>query len=878
MRHRAWGLLVVVLAAVFVAVNLAAPFNAFHLDLYLAGTPPKFVATVVKAGRSDARAALWLDNVFVLSWLFIAPRLLRAGLVRWAPERRRSFGVWVATPTMAVGAAVLDLVENVFSLAMVGKVRPPTGLVLAVTTIAWTKWILYGVSIVGLVALVVGPLTAPVVRPFMRRLFAPFDRLAGPPARGAARPSAGAERAAPLADEEDVHDDDAGRGPSIGICVSGGGISAASVALGALRRLDAPRDDGPSIFLRAAWLVAVSGGAYTAGGWAIHRAIRGDERRRGSDGTFDAGQPWAQTVRARRRFLDNGSLSIVGGVANLVARSVLVLGAIVAALHVVATFAGRVVRSHVIHRDFPYVEGTTDVRLNLRDLVPLRLVLPGSVMLAAAGVLALVAYSRSSTEQRSRLTAPATGFAVAGAGLWIALVVAPAGIVYGRRGLHELPIGAGADAAAALLAAVAVFAVGALLMSAKDAPVKAPWLRATRTVLGLLFLLYAGKVADSLAYDYQTGWTSWPLPGTDERLAVWVVAVIWLVVAECVPPHHRSLWGLYRKRAAATFALEPGAGAPLDPLPLADEPAWSDHGTHPGPELVVATTARATGDTFCGMPAYGFTFRPERVTLHDRTDGTSAVIGTASYPVGTWWDGFPRAWVVTHSMVLGGAVLAPVMRRAALDRACAAPLVALDLRLGAWVPNPRFAHWFADPSTSPRVHLGYLAKELFGSYRPGRDAFVYVDDGGHRENLGLVELLRERPDVVCCVDATIEQPGSFESLGDAINLALVELGVDIDIDLAALRARGGLPLDCAAEGVIRYPSSMGGGHGRLLYGRYQLSETSPSELLQYGAADARFPDYPASEQFLAQAEFDQLVALGEHVGDRIVRLFDGVNP
>jgi hypothetical protein len=305
---------------------------------------------------------------------------------------------------------------------------------------------------------------------------------------------------------------------------------------------------------------------------------------------------------------------------------------------------------------------------------------------------------------------------------------------------------------------------------------------------------------------------------------------------------------------------------------------WSAIAAVSGPELVVATTARAAGDTFCGMPAYGFTFRPDRVTLHDRTDGTSAAIGMSSYPTGSWWDGFPRAWVASRSAALGGTAFAPAMGREALDRAAAAPLAALGLRLGAWVPNPRFTHWFADPSTSPRVHLGYLVKELFGNYRPDRDAFVYVDDGGHRENLGLVELLRERPDVVCCVDATDEEPGSFQALGDAIGLALVELGVDIDIDLTRLTARGALPLDCAAEGSIHYPPSMGGGTGRLLYGRYQLSEAAPSSLLQYGAVDARFPDYPASDQFLSQAQFDQLVALGVHVGDRIVRLFDEASP
>jgi hypothetical protein len=317
-------------------------------------------------------------------------------------------------------------------------------------------------------------------------------------------------------------------------------------------------------------------------------------------------------------------------------------------------------------------------------------------------------------------------------------------------------------------------------------------------------------------------------------------------------------------------------------MPYSAEQRWSAYDVAgPGPELIVAATAQCSHDTFCGLPAYGFTFRPTQISLHDRTDGTSASSVTATYPTGSWWDGFPRAWVVSRSMALGGAAFASAMGRQALGTTNAL-LVALNLRLGVWVPNPRFAHWFADPANAPRVHLGYLVKEMFGRYRPDRDAFVYVADGGHRENLGLVELLRQRPDVVCCVDASGDDPGSFQTLYEAIELARIELGVDIDIDLGRLRRDTALPLDCAVEGVIHYPepptAGSTAGTGRLLYGRYQLSEAAAPALLQYGALDDRFPHYSTADQFLSEVEYDQLVALGEHVGDRIVRLFDGGNP
>lgn len=880
-RQRAWGLLVLVPALLFVVVVFAAPYNAFHIDLYLSGTPDRFAATVVRAGRSDARASLWLDNVFVLSWWLIVPRLLRAGLMRWAPERRRSFGVWRATPMLAIAAAMLDFVENALSLASVGKLRPSPTMVLAVTAVAWLKWLCYMVAIAGLLALVIGPLLAPVVRPLMRRLTAGADRLAGshPPAPAASRDQA--------ADEVAVDAAGAPVQPAIGICVSGGGVRAASVALGALRRLDAARSGQPSLFARSSWLVAVSGGAYTVGGWRVTRGLAGEGRAQDGaerDGLFDHEHPWARTVRARRRFLDNGSLSIVGGIANVVVRTVLVLGGIASAVNLVAAGAGRAIRSRGLHDDFPFVDATDQARIGLRELVPIRLVLPGAVLLLVAAALALMAYSRSSAEQRSRLTAPAIGLALAGGALSLALVGVPIAVVYGRRTFDVVPAVDHADNVAGLLGLLCALAVLGAVGGALFAQLKRRWMRLGGVALALTLVLYAGKIVDAHAFAYQSGWTSWPLPFTNARLPLWSVAAMWLVVLECVAAHRLTLGGVYRKRLAATFALVDGPSSPLPPMSYSAEPLWSAY-SQPlrptGPQLIVAATAHTSDDTFCGLPAYGFTFRADRITLHDRTDGTSASVATNAYPTGSWWDGYPRGWIVSRSMALSGAAFASAMGRQALGTTNAL-LVALNLRLGAWVPNPRFAQWFADPATAPRVHLGYLVKELFGRYRPDRDAFVYVADGGHRENLGLVELLRERPDVVLCIDASGDAPGSFQTLREATELALIELGVDIDIDLVNL---GGatppaavLPVDCAAEGIIKYPESLGGGTGRLLYGRHQLSEVASPALLQYGALDGRFPNYSTADQFLSEVEFDQLVMLGEHVGDRIVRLFEAGTP
>ncbi len=107
------------------------------------------------------------------------------------------------------------------------------------------------------------------------------------------------------------------------------------------------------------------------------------------------------------------------------------------------------------------------------------------------------------------------------------------------------------------------------------------------------------------------------------------------------------------------------------------------------------------------------------------------------------------------------------------------------------MPNPRFAADFTDTSRTPRVHIGCLAKEIFGLYRPKRDPFVYVADGGHRDNLGLSELLRKTPKVAFVVDASGDTPGKF--------------GIRIDMTWPPIVfPESGLPDDCATVGTITY--------------------------------------------------------------------------
>ena len=84
------------------------------------------------------------------------------------------------------------------------------------------------------------------------------------------------------------------------------------------------------------------------------------------------------------------------------------------------------------------------------------------------------------------------------------------------------------------------------------------------------------------------------------------------------------------------------------------------------------------------------------------------------------------------------------------------------------------------PANPRQVRLLY---EVVGRHRV-RSTFLYVTDGGHIENLGLLELLRRECTTIVCLDAAGGSTETFSTLGQAIALAASELNARIVIDPA----------------------------------------------------------------------------------------------
>lgn len=821
---RWWALVAIVPLIPFVAAGQMGVPSSFQTRLYFAGTPERWgeVVRAVGSDDGDIRIALLLDLAFAASFAVVGFFLLRAGFRFWAPERRRRFGVWRFLSWIAVTAGLLDIVETGGQLAWFQTEAPSSVVTIGIAAVAWWKWMAYIGALVGLFGLVLGPLLAPVIRPLLRGLFGQIDRRLGE--------ETASDVAQPVAQNYD----------SLGICASGGGIRSASVMLGAFRGLS---EDGT--MQRARWLHAVSGGGYTAGGWRVSSLAADDTE------LFGTNHPWFRSVRHRRRYLDNGWGSLVGGVLGAIVRTVAVFGGVLAAAILVGWLAGRLTRSWAIHPGFSNLEGGGAISWS--ELVAWRLVLPGLILVLAATVLVIVARTRSDELFRRRIDGVAKVLGLAGVVLLVVLVITPIGIRYGRPVLASL-FGASAEENAGWLALLSAIGLITAIRQLLTSEIKKRWSRLGGVALAVGLLLLAGKVADDQANLTRFFHPSW----------VAIVAVIWILLLEIPPSHRLTLNGVYRKRLAGTFCLSPGDESPLKPLEYADEPAWSAYKGAEGPELVLCGTSHSTKRQLGGVRALGFTFRPGGVTLHD---GASAP--WRDYPSGSWWDGYPRGWIVSRSMALTGAAFASAMGRQSFGSTNSL-LAAVNFRLGMWVPNPRFPEWFVDRETSPRVHLGYFVKELFSRYHPDRDAFVYVADGGHRDNLGLVEQLREQPTTSIVLDASGDRPGSFTTLKQAIELAGIELGAEVDVDFSRVEQRADdEPHDCVTTGLITYSD---GSVGTLHYAKAQISDTAPVELRQFAAANPPFPDYSTGDQFLSEVEFDMLVLFGVHMAERLATL------
>lgn len=395
-----------------------------------------------------------------------------------------------------------------------------------------------------------------------------------------------------------------------------------------------------------------------------------------------------------------------------------------------------------------------------------------------------------------------------------------------------------------------------------------------------------GRLAGMGAYWWGPGVRDVPDAGR------WLLVVgLLAVLAITRSAHHWSFLPLYRDRIAAAFSLtdvrlsdnevrsrETQASLtdclPHD-VPERYRPRW--------PELVICAAVNLNDPGLdhtvpAGRWADSFTFSPSEI-------GGPLVgyVPTVRYEQ-TLSPARRRDITLPSIVGVSGAAFSPAMGKFSYGP-IGGVFALLNLRLGLWLPHPAWVRTMDGVATwRRRPGWPYLLRELFGRFRRQRP-FLYVTDGGHWENLGLVELVRRRCDEIYVVSAAGDGDRSFATIAEAIALAREQCRVDIQVDLSPLRAPVADPPDtpparqllrrgkdgalkpqpvAPATHAVGWFERPGGGRGRILFVEANLTADMPWDVQAHAEASTVFPDDPTTDQFFDHRQLESYRRLGWH--------------
>ena len=438
------------------------------------------------------------------------------------------------------------------------------------------------------------------------------------------------------------------------------------------------------------------------------------------------------------------------------------------------------------------------------------------------------------------------------------------------------------------------FALRRLRTDAPRVPEQTRWRPLLGAVAGPLFS--AVLVAAGLSgWGWIDSWSAWLIP---------LSVPVGLVVGQWLTP---------RRSAGTMRAVDPE----VDPKPAADPKMFAEEVPYeqrvplsaanppdlrrldlPG-QLVVCAAANVSdrGTTPTGRGSGSFTFDAEEiggpVVGYVPTTEFEQAVGDRA-----------RDLTLPAAVAMSGAAISPSMGK--MTRRPLTFLLALaNVRLGVWLPNPRRMKECQKEATTasqpeqpgairrrriatvgqkvigltPRAY--YLVKELLGRNSLD-DKYLYVTDGGHYENLGLVELLRRGCTVIYCFDAAGDRVDTFNTLGSAIEIARVDLNVEVQLDPAAafLPVKEGVktsrwstapklsPKDHLVGDVVYRRPDGSTVRGAIVYAKAAVVADAPWDVRAFQERNPVFPNHSTALQLFDEATFEAYRALGEFTARR----------
>ena len=435
-------------------------------------------------------------------------------------------------------------------------------------------------------------------------------------------------------------------------------------------------------------------------------------------------------------------------------------------------------------------------------------------------------------------------------------------------------------AAAAGVAAAAGAGPGAVADRADwGAPARTRVFEAER---GLLAALYGDAIRPAGVV------TNHVVRAADQRFRLrWLLgaALLFVAAALLLDLNATSWHGFYGERLGENWVEPVGAAGKAVPL-------WDLGGTAVGaPYPLISASLHLPG------PRH----KPRGDRSHDHflfSPGYCGSEGTGYARTASYAGGSVR---LDDAIALSGGAVTPLGTHNPLQMAL---MLAANVRLGQWVPNPgyvsplpgRLAAWEraagAWPITPFRIALNLFRR---AEERP----YLFVTDGGHTENLGVGPLLARRCRLIVAVDAGQDRGFEFRDLTKLVRWARVKEGVRIEPlhagttpvragtapggargphPLAALRPdeRTGLSAKYLTLFRVRYPDrgvdGRGAAEGLLVYVKSTMTGAEPLELEYHRAANPDFPHNPTTEQFYEPERFESYRQLGSLMGGAVADL------
>jgi hypothetical protein len=692
-------------------------------------------------------------------------------------------------------------------------------------------------------------------------------------------------------------------GPDAGrlvICCSGGGIRSASFCLGALQLL---RERG--YYDKASTVIGVSGGGYMAAAFHVLRRTCADP--------FSPGSAELARLRRQTRYLLQGgpamfraALSVLFGViVNLLLIGIMlraiawVLGwflsdqkVVVAAgqeirvdwrpggswwfvglsLFLIAVSAAMFVLEKVWDR---WARMPDPVRKVLTTVggVTLRYGTPVAVLLLGVpgGLYLLGKLPGGNADQPSLPSAllalvDPTKQGVASFG---ALVVVLIGL--GRTVWNGLAVESKDPSEASLRGRLLAFARNKL----------APWVGSAIIVGAAIIALLRWTGGYATDRSYQEDWS-----------VALVLASIAIAIKLLTDANRTSLHSFYRERLSRAFLVtrKPnGAAVSLDYSIRLRYSEWAKP-TDGGPQLVIAGVANVADADFVPTQrdCVPFIFDAEQIGIvGDRSLPTGGRRRTEDYEREA--DVLKREVTVPAAMAISGAALSPLTGRVnSRTRPVRLLLAVLNARLGVWLPNPYWNN--RDEDTFPEV-TGFAARvrryvgsviDKPGPYRLLREAIgspsmydrrIYVTDGGHYDNLGLVEALRREPAQVIVIDASNDPEDRFNALGEAIATARMDHGIRIDMDPAPMiRGQKSRADRSWAYGIATHPLKEGRRQPyktEIFFLKAVLAGHLGWDIEQYATTHDDFPRRSTGDQFYDEWDFEAYRDLGHVLAESL---------